>query len=111
MRRIELKAYCNQYSIGFILEIYTFIWYFKIKVLPLHQTSDMGIYINLGNAGFQRVRNSKYVDKSQMISVINSILNTEKCMSCVTRCRRFGKSMAAKMLCAYYDQSCDSCDK
>ena len=38
----------------------------------------MGTYINLGNAGFQRVRNSKYVDKSQMISVINSILNTEK---------------------------------
>jgi hypothetical protein len=29
-------------------------------------------------------------------------------MSCVTRCRRFGKSMAAKMLCAYYDHSCDS---
>jgi hypothetical protein len=26
----------------------------------------------------------------------------------VTRCRRFGKSMAAKMLCAYYDHSCDS---
>ena len=70
--------------------------------------SDMGTYINTGNAGFQRVRNSRYVDKSQMISVINSILNTEKCMSCVTRCRRFGKSMAAKMLCAYYDQSCDS---
>lgn len=68
----------------------------------------MGTYINTGNSGFQRVRNSKYVDKSQMISVINSILNTEKCMSCVTRCRRFGKSMAAKMLCAYYDQSCDS---
>lgn len=77
----------------------------------MHQTSDMGTYINLGNAGFQRVRNSKYVDKSQMISVINSTLNTEKCMSCVTRCRRFGKSIAAKMLCAYYDQSCDSCDK
>ena len=90
-------------------EIWTFIWYFKIKVLPLRQTkSDMGTYINTGNAGFQRVRNSRYVDKSQMISVINSILNTEKCMSCVTRCRRFGKSMAAKMLCAYYDQSCDS---
>ena len=28
--------------------------------------------------------------------------------SCVSRCRRFGKSMAAKMLCAYYDRSCDS---
>lgn len=68
----------------------------------------MGTYINIGNSGFQRVRNSKYVDKTPMIAIINSILNTEQCMSCVTRCRRFGKSTAAKMLCAYYDQSCNS---
>ena len=68
----------------------------------------MGRYINIGNSGFQRARNSEYVDKSMLIAVINSTLNTERCMSCVTRCRRFGKSMAAKMLCAYYDQSCDS---
>ena len=68
----------------------------------------MGSYINTGNSGFQRARNSMYVDKSMLISVINSTLNTERGMSCVTRCRRFGKSMAAKMLCAYYDQSCDS---
>ena len=43
-----------------------------------------------------------------MLTVINRTLFTEKCFSCVTRCRRFGKSMAAKMLCAYYDKSCDS---
>lgn len=29
-------------------------------------------------------------------------------MICVSRPRRFGKSFAAKMLCAYYDKSCDS---
>ena len=68
----------------------------------------MGSYINTGNMGFQRARNSEYVDKSGLIAVVNSSLNTERCFSCVTRCRRFGKSMAAKMLCAYYDQSCDS---
>ncbi len=68
----------------------------------------MGIYINTGNAGFVRARNSEYVDKSELISVVNSTLFTERSFSCVTRCRRFGKSMAAKMLCAYYDQSCDS---
>ena len=68
----------------------------------------MGIYINTGNIGFQRVRNSEYVDKSRLISVVNSTLFTERCFTCVTRCRRFGKSMAAKMLCAYYDHSCDS---
>ena len=68
----------------------------------------MGTYINIGNAGFQRARNSEYVDKSGLIAVVNSTLFTERCFSCVTRCRRFGKSMAAKMLYAYYDHSCDS---
>ena len=68
----------------------------------------MGTYINIGNAGFQRARNSEYVDKSGLIAVVNGTLFTESCFSCVTRCRRFGKSMAAKMLYAYYDHSCDS---
>ena len=68
----------------------------------------MGTYINIGNVGFQRARNSEYVDKSGLIAVVNSTLFTERCFSCVTRCRRFGKSMAAKMLYAYYDHSCDS---
>ena len=68
----------------------------------------MGIYINIGNAGFQRARNSEYVDKSGLIAVVNSTLFSERQFSCVTRCRRFGKSMAAKMLYAYYDHSCDS---
>ena len=68
----------------------------------------MGAYINIGNAGFQRIRNSEYVDKSGLISVVNSTLFTERSFSCVSRSRRFGKSLAAKMLCAYYDWSCDS---
>ena len=68
----------------------------------------MGIYINKGNEGFQSARNSEYVDKSELIAIVNSTLNTEKRFSCVTRSRRFGKTMAAKMLQAYYDRSCDS---
>ena len=68
----------------------------------------MGAYINIGNAGFQRVRNSEYVDKSGLIAVVNSTLFTERSFSCVTRSRRFGKSLAAKMLAAYYDRSVDS---
>ena len=68
----------------------------------------MGIYIDKGNAAFRRIRNSEYVDKSGLIAVINRTLFTENCFTCVTRCRRFGKSMAAKMLAAYYDRSCDS---
>ena len=68
----------------------------------------MGRYINRGNSNFAQALNSTYVDKSGLISVINATLFTEQCRSCVTRSRRFGKSMAANMLCAYYDRSCDS---
>ncbi|MCC8114115.1 MAG: AAA family ATPase [Bacteroidales bacterium] len=68
----------------------------------------MGQFINVGNARFRRALDSKYVDKTQLIAAVNSTLFKEWNMSCVTRCRRFGKSMAASMLCAYYDKSCDS---
>lgn len=89
---------------GFCLEVWIFISTFAI----CYKWRSMGTYLNLGNSGFQSVRNSEYVDKSELISVVNSTINTEQRCSCVTRCRRFGKSVAAKMLCAYYDQSCDS---
>ena len=68
----------------------------------------MGIYINKGNEGFRRALNGEYVDKTGMIEFINKTLDTERCYTCVTRSRRFGKTMAADMLCAYYDKSCDS---
>ncbi len=68
----------------------------------------MGTYINIGNEGYRRARNGEYVDKSGLIAIVNRTLFTELSFSCVTRCRRFGKSMAAKMLCAYYDHSVDS---
>ena len=68
----------------------------------------MGLYIDKGNAAFRQIRNSEYVDKSGLIGVVNKTLFTEQKFTCVTRCRRFGKSMAAKMLAAYYDRSCDS---
>jgi hypothetical protein len=68
----------------------------------------MGNYLNIGNEGFGYIRKGKYVDKSQLISVINSTLGTPQMLTCVSRPRRFGKSFAAKMLSAYYDRSCDS---
>ena len=68
----------------------------------------MGIYINKGNSDFRDIVAHEYVDKSSMIPLVNATLNSESRYSCVTRCRRFGKSMAARMLAAYYDKSCDS---
>jgi len=68
----------------------------------------MGSYINKGNDAFRKYANSDYIDKTLMIDFISSTLDTDDMLTCVTRPRRFGKSMAAKMLCAYYDCSCHS---
>lgn len=68
----------------------------------------MGKYINKGNDGFTSIRNSNFVDKSKLIEEVNSVMLTENRYLCVTRARRFGKSVAVKMLNAYYDHSCDS---
>lgn len=68
----------------------------------------MGTYINKGNAGFAKYTNSEYIDKTEMIAYINSTLGGANMLTCVTRPRRFGKSIAANMLCAYYDKSCNS---
>ena len=68
----------------------------------------MGNYLNPGNSGFETVRNSRYVDKSGLIRLINDTIGTMQKLSCVSRPRRFGKSFAAKMMCAYYDKTCDS---
>ncbi len=68
----------------------------------------MGRFLDRGNADFVSARNGEYVDKSAMIQYINESLETENRFSCVSRCRRFGKSLAAKMLYAYYDRASDS---
>ena len=69
----------------------------------------MGIYLNPGNEEFQKALNSKiYVDKTMLISEMNQNLNTEHQNICVSRPRRFGKSMTANMLVAYYSKGCDS---
>ena len=66
----------------------------------------MGIYLNPGNEGFKNIINGIYRDKTGMIEVVNSTINTPDKLTCICRPRRFGKSYAAKMLCAYYDKSC-----
>lgn len=68
----------------------------------------MGNYLNPGNSGFMNIRNDVYVDKTGLIKLINQTINTPRCLTCISRPRRFGKSFAAKMLCAYYDKTCNS---
>ena len=71
----------------------------------------MGVYLNPTKIGFQdAVRSEIYVDKSELIAYTNRCIGTEQKFICVSRPRRFGKSMAAKMLSAYYCRTCDSED-
>lgn len=69
----------------------------------------MGFYFNPDNKGFwESIRSQIYVDKTGLIARTNELLNTEEKFICVSRPRRFGKSMALKMLAAYYSRGCDS---
>lgn len=69
----------------------------------------MGIYLNPDNKGFEQAIHSKiYVDKSGLIARMNELINTEERFICVSRPRRFGKSMALRMLASYYSRGCDS---
>lgn len=68
----------------------------------------MGIYLNPGADAFQiALRSRIYVDKTGMIHELNSVLGTEQRYVCISRPRRFGKSMAANMISAYYDRTTD----
>lgn len=63
----------------------------------------MGSYLNPGSERFQcSLRSRIYIDKTLLIEKINSLVRTEQKFVCVSRPRRFGKSMAADMLAAYY---------
>ena len=69
----------------------------------------MGTYLNPGNAAYQMaIRSEIYVDKTKMIEHLNSVVNTQQRYVSVSRPRRFGKTMAADMICAYYDREADS---
>ena len=69
----------------------------------------MGTYLNPGKAAYQMAVNSEiFIDKTEMIQYINSVVNTQQRFVSVSRPRRFGKTMAADMICAYYDREADS---
>ena len=69
----------------------------------------MGVFVNPDNSAFQVALNSEiYVDKSGLIQYTNKVLNTLQGYICNSRPRRFGKSITANMLTAYYSKGCDS---
>ena len=69
----------------------------------------MGIYLNPGNENFVEITGAKiYVDKSMMIAALSEIIRSSNKYICVSRPRRFGKTIASNMLASYYSKGCDS---
>lgn len=58
---------------------------------------------------YQKVINNRiFVDKSLMIEEVSKAIGTGNPYICITRPRRFGKTVNANMLGAYYTKACDS---
>lgn len=71
----------------------------------------MGVYLNPGNDGFRlSVNDDIYVDKTELIAHTNHRIGKRNRYICISRPRRFGKTMAAEMLAAYYGKQCDSAE-
>ena len=69
----------------------------------------MGTYVNPGTRNMEiDIDDAFYVDKSMLIRVLNNKVNKKDRFICVSRPRRFGKTMAANMIAAYYSKGCDS---
>ena len=69
----------------------------------------MGIFVNPGNEAFKAALNSSiYVDKTGLLEYTNQVAGTLQAYICNSRPRRFGKSVTANMLTAYYSKGCDS---
>ena len=69
----------------------------------------MGRFLNPDNGAFSEAVNSEiYIDKTRLLEYTNQVINTTSKFICNSRPRRFGKSMTADMLSAYYSRGCDS---
>lgn len=69
----------------------------------------MGFYLNPSADGFRAIlKRGMYVDKSELIAYTNSVLESDRMLTCFSRPRRFGKSFSAQMLSAYYSRGADS---
>lgn len=73
------------------------------------QEDAMGRFLNPGNEAFSEVIHSEiYVDKTPLLEYTNKVISTTSKFICSSRPRRFGKSITAEMLSAYYSKGCDS---
>lgn len=80
-----------------------------IKITEQKGIISMGRFVNSGNSAFQVALNSEiYVDKTGLLAYTNKVMDTTAKFICNSRPRRFGKSITADMLTAYYCKGCSS---
>ena len=69
----------------------------------------MGLYLNPNADAFQKSLNNKiYIDKSLVLAELNDLVNTDQGFVCMSRPRRFGKSLVGNLISAYYSKGCDT---
>ena len=69
----------------------------------------MGLYLNPNaNALKQSLGNEIYIDKSLIIAELNKLAGTDHDFLCMSRPRRFGKSLIGNLISAYYSKGCDT---
>lgn len=69
----------------------------------------MGTYLNPDNDTFLQQVEDVYIDKTMLIKATNNVLNRPSFkFICVSRPRRFGKTIAGNMISAYYSKGADS---
>ena len=80
-----------------------------IFALIINHHKAMAIYLNPGNEGFREtLANDIYIDKTMLISELNKFIDKGNKYVCISRPRRFGKTIATNMMGAYYSKGCDS---
>ena len=69
----------------------------------------MGLYLNPNAEAFKDDRNTRiYIDKSLVVAELNKLLSSKEDFVCISRPRRFGKSMVGNLISAYYSKGCDT---
>ena len=69
----------------------------------------MGLYLNPNADAFQMGLNAEiYIDKSLVLAELNKLACTQGNFVCISRPRRFGKSMVGNLVSAYYSKGCDT---
>ena len=72
---------------------------------------EMGVYLNSTTAYTlykNEVEKPYFVDKSQMLEQLFPLVSNGNNHICITRPRRFGKTVMANMIAAYFSKACDA---